>query len=359
MKATVPAFGPLPVALHRFFRNLGIEFVPPPPVSPRARSAGLSLSPEQICMPFKRNVANYVDCLARGIDTIFIAGGRGPCRFGLYGTLQKTILGRIAPEVDFCVVDQDRLLDIVDRVAARAPARPSRLGILRLMVEGFRILRLAEENLERAYAAAARMNDPAPAWRMHALFERALERIDDLSRLAGWRTRMREAYAGLPRDRAADLRVGVVGEIYLVVEREAAGDVRSRLATLGASTDAAIHVSEWLLRMACLDLFARLPARRARALAKPWLSREVGGKALHSVAAAVDYAKRGFDGVVHLAPFGCMPEQVARAALERVSADLDLPVLFLGFDEHDADAGLLTRLEAFADLLRFRKGKGR
>lgn len=357
MRATVPAFGPLPVALARFFRRLAIEFVPPPPSAAATVAAGSALSPEQICLPFKRNLADYLECIARGVDTIFIAGGRGPCRFGLYGTLQREVIGRIAPQVDFCVVDQDRILDIVDRVAARSPVRPSRARILRLMAEGFLVLRLAEENLELAYAAACRATDPAPVWRMFERLERTIARLDDLARLPDLARRVRLAYAGLPRDRAADLRVGLIGEIYLVVERGATGDARRRLAALGCATDPAIRVSEWLLKMAGLDLFARLGARRARRLAAPWLSREVGGKALHSVAAAADYARRGFDGAVHLAPFGCMPEIVARAALERLSRDLAFPILFLGFDEHAADAGLVTRLEAFTDLLRFRRAK--
>jgi predicted nucleotide-binding protein (sugar kinase/HSP70/actin superfamily) len=47
-----------------------------------------------------------------------------------------------------------------------------------------------------------------------------------------------------------------------------------------------------------------------------------------------------------------MPEIVAQSILPRISRELSFPVLTLVFDEHTGKAGVLTRLEAFVDLLR-------
>lgn len=355
MRATAPAFGLLRIPLRRFFRKLGLDYVEPPPIGPESRERGVALSPEQICLPFKLNVANYLDCIKAGADTIFIAGGRGPCRFGLYGTLQGPIVKRVAPAVDFVVVNQDNLLELVDRVDGVSPVHPGRLAMLKWIGEGFRVLRAAEENLERAYATAAAAARPAEVWDLSRRNERALAHLDDPKRLPDLRRRIREGYAGVARARTPDLRIGIVGEIYLLIEPQSNMDLRRRLAGFGARTETAIHISEWLLKLVKLDLFARLPAWRARRIARPYLTREVGGKALHTVAATVDYARRGFDGVIHLTPFGCMPELVAQAALQRVAADFKFPILYLNFDEHAADTGLATRVEAFIDLLRMKR----
>ena len=64
-----------------------------------------------------------------------------------------------------------------------------------------------------------------------------------------------------------------------------------------------------------------------------------------------------YHGVIQLAPFTCMPEIVAMQVLPAVTKDLAIPVLSLIIDEHAAEAGIRTRLEAFIDLLNYRKEK--
>ncbi|HLE01930.1 MAG TPA: CoA protein activase, partial [Dehalococcoidia bacterium] len=74
----------------------------------------------------------------------------------------------------------------------------------------------------------------------------------------------------------------------------------------------------------------------------------VGEKVLHA---------RHFDGLVHLAPFTCMPEIIAQNILPSVKEDI--PVLTLLCDEQTGKQGMLTRLEAFVDLLKRRRASRR
>jgi predicted nucleotide-binding protein (sugar kinase/HSP70/actin superfamily) len=59
--------------------------------------------------------------------------------------------------------------------------------------------------------------------------------------------------------------------------------------------------------------------------------------------------------MIQLAPFTCIPEIVARTILPTVSRDYDIPVLTFFLDEQTGKAGMLTRLEAFTDLMRRKK----
>jgi predicted nucleotide-binding protein (sugar kinase/HSP70/actin superfamily) len=52
-----------------------------------------------------------------------------------------------------------------------------------------------------------------------------------------------------------------------------------------------------------------------------------------------------------------MPELVASTVISRISRDRDYPVLSMTFDEHVSEANIITRLEAFVDLLE-RKRNG-
>ncbi len=52
---------------------------------------------------------------------------------------------------------------------------------------------------------------------------------------------------------------------------------------------------------------------------------------------------------------GCMPEIVSKSILPKISRDKDFPILTLVVDEMTGEAGYVTRIEAFVDLLERRK----
>jgi predicted nucleotide-binding protein (sugar kinase/HSP70/actin superfamily) len=82
----------------------------------------------------------------------------------------------------------------------------------------------------------------------------------------------------------------------------------------------------------------------------------VGGEGRETIGSVVIFAEREFDGVIQLLPFGCMPENIATSIIPKVQEKHDIPVLTLAFDEQSGRAGLVTRLEAFLDLLAARRG---
>ena len=59
--------------------------------------------------------------------------------------------------------------------------------------------------------------------------------------------------------------------------------------------------------------------------AAPYLPELVGGHGRDTIGNTILYAKRGFDGIIQLAPFTCIPEIVSRTILPRVSRDYDIP----------------------------------
>ena len=72
----------------------------------------------------------------------------------------------------------------------------------------------------------------------------------------------------------------------------------------------------------------------------------VGEKVLHD---------RDWDGLVHLEPFGCLPETMARNIMPSIKDEF--PVLNIIYDEHTGKAGIINRLEAFLDMIYRRKRK--
>ena len=70
-------------------------------------------------------------------------------------------------------------------------------------------------------------------------------------------------------------------------------------------------------------------------------------------------SEQGIDGAIQVIPFTCMPEIVAETISKKVSEDLDFPVLTQIYDEQTGEEGLITRLEAFVDLLKGKKQERR
>ncbi|NLG37884.1 MAG: hypothetical protein GX549_07690, partial [Clostridiales bacterium] len=92
--------------------------------------------------------------------------------------------------------------------------------------------------------------------------------------------------------------------------------------------------------------------------AAPYLGMDIGGHTRETIGHTVMHAREGYDGIIQLYPLGCMPEIVAQSILPRVIDDMDIPVLTLIYDEFTGEAGYITRLEAFLDLLLQRRAGG-
>lgn len=58
------------------------------------------------------------------------------------------------------------------------------------------------------------------------------------------------------------------------------------------------------------------------------------------------------DGVICIVSFGCGPDSVMMAMVQRAAKEQGAkPFLTVTIDEHTGEAGLVTRLEAFVDML--------
>jgi predicted nucleotide-binding protein (sugar kinase/HSP70/actin superfamily) len=84
----------------------------------------------------------------------------------------------------------------------------------------------------------------------------------------------------------------------------------------------------------------------------PYLRSTVGGHGRDAIYEMLNYVKKDFDGIIHLLPFGCMPEVTVRPLLEKIHLESGIPFLSLSLDEQVAEAGINTRLEAFVDVVR-------
>lgn len=177
---------------------------------------------------------------------------------------------------------------------------------------------------------------------------------EDFSQIKNMAESLLEEITLLPKSET--LIIGLVGDIYTMLEPYANQGVEEFLLKRGVCVYKEMAVSRWLPNI--LLPWRRYSYRnRLLKLASPYLSVSVGGFGLESVAGTQTMSQYIADGVIQLFPLGCMPEIVARSALSSISIEKNLPLLSLTLDCHDSATGLATRLEAFLEMVAVRKKK--
>ncbi len=359
MKVTYPLMGNLNIGLRALFKRLEIQVIEPPPISQRTLALGIAHSPEFACFPFKVNLGNFLEALEGGADTIVVAGGRGPCRFGYYGQVQAQILRDLGEQFQCITVesldsDRDQFFLGLHTLANGH----GRLKIAGAIYFAYRKLQACDEAERLAGGARPREMERGET---DAVYRWALERIDradDLGDLRAARAEVRRRFKRILRDPArCRLRIGIIGEIFFVTEPFVNQHLERRLGEMGVEVKRTIYLSDWILHHLLLSRLGLDPGRHYRREALPYLRTEIGGHAMENLGRGAQWARQGYDGLIQVAPFTCMPELVGRSILPVLGSELGIPVLSLFMDEQAGEAGLQTRLEAFVDLVQRRKQK--
>jgi predicted nucleotide-binding protein (sugar kinase/HSP70/actin superfamily) len=341
--------------------------------------------------------------------------GEGPCTFGWYSLMQRREIPAAFQErlaacghtVEMATAGMQGLADFARQLyeAGKAPrlrpildflgARSAATGLLAHSRSGVRLLRFlvtvwslsrpvwakvdAAERL-RARSLILRAHELRPG-SVAAAYQEALGLLGREHTVRGIARAERKGYAlleAVSRDKEIKPRVATVGEIYVALTSFAnRGTVETLLAREGLEVVEAITVAgfarhslreikrralrglwfvrpllQWLRRH---NLHPRLEHLRD-ALARPFLVHEVGGDGVPTVGGARRYVEQGCDGIVHLHPFKCMPEAIAKDAVKEIARTYGVRYLALDFNRETDIERLRTEVATFAALLRAEAG---
>jgi predicted nucleotide-binding protein (sugar kinase/HSP70/actin superfamily) len=349
LKITFPYMGPV-FAYQKLFERLGHTVIPPSPPTADSLALGAKYSPEFICLPFKIILGSFLEAAGQGAELIVTSGGIGACRAVYYGRLSEKILHQLGYKVKVMVFNA--LFE--DFSGFTAQCKELRNG--RSICEFLRVLHLAIRLIYASDSLQREINRLRPYETEPGTCSRAWREIQSLlQECSGWPdlgprlSRARRLIAAIPLDRSKEtLKVGLVGEIYLVMESGANYELESKLGTYGVEVIRGWYLSDWLTH--CL-----LPPKQIFREVGHYLGREIGGHERDSIGHILEYRKMGCDGVIHLLPFGCMPELVTQTIIPTLTTDLNLPILSLSLDEQTGWMNYQIRLEAFIELLWNRK----
>jgi predicted nucleotide-binding protein (sugar kinase/HSP70/actin superfamily) len=181
----------------------------------------------------------------------------------------------------------------------------------------------------------------------------AIDRADDSRALKQVQAEYSSRLDAVETDPDAEpLIVGITGEFFVVLEPFSNYDIENELGKLGVEVRRTTFLSEWTKFSLFLNPLGINEKDRIHRAALPYLKHDIGGEGWESVGEKVLHSGE-YDGIVHLAPFTCMPEIIAQNIMPATKENI--PVLTILCDEQMTKTGVLTRLEAFVDLLKYKR----
>jgi predicted nucleotide-binding protein (sugar kinase/HSP70/actin superfamily) len=318
----------------------------------------------------------------------FLPEADGPCRFGMYNKLQRLILDRFEELRDIPIVYVStrnayatesimhpdlspvfrrlsnvaiNIADVMDRTVWRVRPYEYRPGI-------------TDELMEKAIEALSSLIENVGA---SLDFNRIYRLVDDI---------VATAASLIDPHQPRRPRIGIVGEIYLRSHPDSNQNIIRSLERYGGEVVNA-SLAEWINFIACeasrklrhdwkkawreedhgslRRLSRRLLGNEIEKLYQSWRQKQVyrvarqrldiqpdhtirtierrldherlfnfdiGTEAALSIGGALEYALHGFDGVVNVYPFTCMPSTICSAVLKPLLHDMGIPYLDTPYD---------------------------
>jgi predicted nucleotide-binding protein (sugar kinase/HSP70/actin superfamily) len=220
--------------------DLGNEVVVPPRPSKRTLDLGVRHAPEFACFPLKILMGTYLETVEMGADTIVTSGGMGPCRAGEYAMLHQKILKDLGHDINMVVFEHPRRhpLNFIRNVWILNKDRHSIKVVIALIKKAWRKLQALDNTEKLSHIVRPREISRGTTSKV---YRKALEWIDQantMEQIIEAETAALEALRGVPQDYDRDvLKVGIVGEIYVLLEPASNLEMEETLGYLGVEVD--------------------------------------------------------------------------------------------------------------------------
>jgi predicted nucleotide-binding protein (sugar kinase/HSP70/actin superfamily) len=295
-----------------FFGALDIEVIVSPPTTGQTVTRGAERVVSETCLPVKVYCGHVLSLLGR-VDCVLVPS-----------------VDRLRPGTRNC----PKLIGLPDLIASAIPEAP----LLSVDVHG-----------EGDWPSLSRLALLlAKYWIVNPL---SLRRAIGQARAAAEAVHTASSLEG-----TGGLTIAIVGHPYNLYDDYVTHRLIDRLRALGVHivTPEAVSLKE---RWACVRELAEVPY---------WSYEDeyvgAGGCLLGrtgpqrtSLERGGTSPRRGVDGLLSVSAFGCAPDSVMSSVLAQAARRADVPYMALVLDEHSGQAGLITRLEAFVDMLVRRK----
>ncbi|RKD32960.1 hypothetical protein [Thermohalobacter berrensis] len=358
MKISFPYMGTV-VIYKKLLELLGHEVIVPPRPSQKTIDLGVKHSPEFACFPFKVIMGSYIEACEMGADTIVTSGGHGPCRAGFYGEIHKRVLKNLGYDTEVIIIDSfNRNRKKVMENIMKLKGNNSWLKLSKAVKFTYDMIQEIDKFDKKIREIKPYEVKPGSVDRAWEKIQKEFDNAYSKRELKKAVKRSNEIINSLEISRIDErdrIRIGIVGEIYVVMESSINMEIEKVLGELGCEVERGHYLSEWVDFNLVPSFLKKSHEEEIIKKGEKYIEIIIGGHAKQTVGGIVDFKDRGFDGIIHLMPFACLPELVTQSIIPKISKEHDIPILSLSIDEQTGKANNLTRIEAFIDLIRNKK----
>jgi len=303
-----------------FFTDLGIEIVLSDKTTKKTLSNGAALVVTETCLPVKVFVGHVLNLLNKGVDTIFV-----PSFQSIAPKIYNCSKIRGLPDLIRNVVKRD--FTIIDPTLDKSEKNQGLYEFLKETVSHFGIT--DEKRIKKASKAG---------WKVYNNFQVMTTSGMD------YKQAMNYALQGKvfiqKEDKEYPISVALVSHAYNIYDERTSMSIFDKLRDMDVKVYSSMQLTKEQMEEGVNALDRTLY----------WANEhEMTGCAGH-------YLKDNkIDGVITLTAFGCGPDSLMIDRITRKSKQFGKPLLNLTIDEHTGEAGFITRLEAFVDMLYRKK----
>ena len=309
---------------HGFFSALGFKIVLSDPTTKQTMSEGSALVVTETCLPIKIYLGHILNLInKKGIKNIFV-----PSLQSIAPKIYNCSKIRGLPDLVRNVVKGD--FNIIEATLDKSAKKQGLYEFLAEAVAPFGIT-----DIEKIKSASKQ------GWKVYNNF--LLMMRSGIS----YKTALKNALEGKivleAQTSSHPINVALVSHGYNIYDKRASMKIFEKLEEM----DVKVFTSLQLTNEQMEEGIASLGQRRY------WANEnEMTGTAGH-------YLKDNkIDGIITLTAFGCGPDSLMLERVMRKAKEAGKPMLCLTIDEHTGEAGFITRLEAFIDML-FRKKRSK
>lgn len=345
----LPMYANYSCAFKYFFeKGLELEYITPPPLTNRTLETGSKYSPDFVCTPFKTLLGSMIEALEAGANTLIML--HDSCKFGYFRELAQQILGDMGYKFDIefincsnTITEQEFLESVL-----KLNTGVSRANVVRTVNDLFKMFEYIDEITGTCHQNCGFELQKGAYLHAHSCFISSLNQANSKADILAAYERAKMIISQIPLSKPPKpLCIGMIGEFFTVMDPFSNQQIETRVANLG------VEVHRWM-NFSNYSLHVHNEASSAHEV-KDYISYEMGPNSTKNAWCAINYAKQGFDGIIHVKPANCTPEIDLVPVLRNISFDYNIPVLFITQDCQTNDVALMTRLEAFYDMLSMKR----
>lgn len=335
--------------LNKIIDNSNCKILRPEKNNKKILELGEENSPTNVCTPFKYTLGSMINSLNKGANVIIQIGGG--CRFGYYAQIQEKILKKdMGYKFEFINLYNGNKLEFFTAVKKVKMLNP-RLSLQKLLREIYftiKLLRFSDNILTYIRENECYIEDKEKLQSIKNNILNDMLKIKNISEINLKRKEYEEEIDTLIVEKDDVLKIGIVGELYSLMDPFSSSFLENDLLKKGYKIKRYTTASYLLLDK-------NKSEKKLLKDSKQYLKYKIGADGTESVAHTLELIDEGYDGVIHIKPFGCTPEINAMPILKKISDDYSFPIMFYTFDTLNSDTGFQTRVEAFIDMLEMRK----